>query len=388
MITAKDAARRRVTEAADALVALSRRIHAHPELGFEEVHASRWLADGLERAGFAVERGTCDLPTAFLARAGSGPLHLAICAEYDSLPEIGHACGHNLIAAIGLGTAIALRDLVDELGISLAIVGTPAEELGNGKALLLEHGAFDGIHAAMMVHPAPLDVAEPPLLAFAQFEVEYSGRESDPSEPHELGVDAAAALTIAQVALGLFRAELCPTDRLHGILTHAGELPARISARASATYMVRAQNVADLGRLRGRVERCFEAGALATDTRLRIRAAHEPYSEMRHDHVLAELYRTNAEALGRSFPDLQGLLERGTGSTDMGNVSQVLPAIHPAIGIDSLPAANHQPEFAAHCVSHAANRAILDGATALAWTVIDITNDGALRTRLLAREGF
>ncbi len=387
-MSAKDAARRRVTEAADSLVALSRRIHAHPELGFEEVQASRWLADGLERAGFGVELGACDLPTAFLARAGSGPLHLAICAEYDSLPEIGHACGHNLIAAIGLGTAIALRDLVDDLGISLAIVGTPAEELGNGKALLLERGAFDGIHAAMMVHPAPLDVAEPPLLAFTQFEVEYSGRGSDPPGAHELGVDAAAALTVAQVALGLFRAELRPTDRLHGILTHAGESPDRISARAAATYMVRAQNVAGLERIRRRVERCFEAGALATDTRLRIRAAHEPYAEMRHDHVLAELYRANAEALGRSFPDLRALLERGTGSTDMGNVSQVLPAIHPAIGIDSLPAANHQPEFAAHCVSAAADRAILDGAIALAWTAIDVGRDETLRTRLLAREGF
>jgi amidohydrolase len=386
-MSAKDAARRRVTGAADSLVALSRRIHAHPEVGFEEVHASRWLADGLERAGFAVELGVCDLPTAFLARAGSGSLHLAICAEYDSLPEIGHACGHNLIAAIGLGAAIALRDLVDDLGISLAIVGTPAEELGNGKALLLERGAFDGIHAAMMVHPAPLDVAEPPLLAFAQFEVEYSGRGSDAWGAPELGVDAAAALTIAQVALGLFRAELRATDRLHGILTHGGELPDRISARAAGTYMVRAKNVAGLERLRSRVERCFEAGALATDTRLRIRAAHEPYAEMRHDHALAELYRTNAEALGRSFPDLRSLLERGTGSTDMGNVSQVLPAIHPAIGIDSLPAANHQSEFAAHCVSEAANRAILDGATALAWTAIDVGSDEAVRRRLLAREG-
>jgi metal-dependent amidase/aminoacylase/carboxypeptidase family protein len=178
------------------------------------------------------------------------------------------------------------------------------------------------------------------------------------------------------------------TDRFHGILTHGGELPDRISARASATYMVRAKNVAGLERLRGRVQRCFEAGALATNTNLYVRAAHEPYAEMRHDHTLAALYRANAEALGRSFPDLRDLLERGTGSTDMGSVSQVLPAIHPAIGIDSLPAANHQPEFAAHCVSEAADRAILDGATALAWTVIDVAGDEELRTRLLAREGF
>jgi amidohydrolase len=328
------------------------------------------------------------LPTAFVARVGSGPLHLAICAEYDSLPEIGHACGHNLIAATALGTAIALRDLVDDLGMTLRIVGTPAEELGNGKALLLERGAFDGLHAAMMVHPAPLDVVEPPLLAFAQFEVEYSGRGSDTAGSPERGANVSAALTIAQVALGLFRAELGATDRLHGILTHGGALPDRTFPRANATYMVRAKNVAGLERLRSRVRRCFEAGALATETHLEIRAAHEPYAEMRHDHAIAMLYRRNAEALGRSFPDLWDLLERGTGSTDMGNVSQVLPAIHPAIGIDSLPAANHQPEFAAHCVSEAAERAILDGATALAWTAIDVASDESQRARLFAREGF
>jgi amidohydrolase len=382
---AKESAKRRVAEAAESLVALSHRIHANPELGFEEVQASRWLADHLERAGLAVELGACGLPTAFVARAGSGPLHLAICAEYDSLPEIGHACGHNLIAATAVGAALALRDLVDDLGVTLRIVGTPAEELGNGKALLLDRGAFDGAHAVMMVHPAPLDVVEPPLLAFAQFEVEYSGRGGDAASP-DLGIDASAALTIAQVALGLFRAELRPTDRFHGILTHGGDLPDRISARASAMYMVRAKNVAGLERLRERVRRCFEAGALATGTQLEIRAAHEPYAEMRHDHAMAMLYRTNAEALGRSFPDLGDLLERGTGSTDMGNVSQVLPAIHPAIGIDSLPAANHQPEFAAHCVSEAADRAILDGATALAWTAIDVASDESLRARLFARQ--
>jgi amidohydrolase len=382
----KDAVRRRVAETADPLVALSRRIHANPELGFEEVQASRWLGERLERAGFAVELGVCDLPTAFVADAGSGPLRLAICAEYDSLPEIGHACGHNLIAAIALGSAVGLRDLVDDLGVTLRIVGTPAEELGNGKALLLERGAFDGFHAAMIVHPAPLDVAEPPLLAFAQFDIEYSSCGSDVVEPPELGIDASAALTIAQVALGLFRAELGPTDRFHGILTHGGELPDRISAHVRASYMARAKSVAGLERLRERMRRCFEAAALATGTHLEIRAVHEPYAEMRHDHAMAMLYRKNAEALGRSFPDLGDLLERGTGSTDMGNVSQLLPAIHPAIGIDSLPAANHQPEFTAHCISAAADRAILDGATALAWTAIDVASDGPLRARLLARQ--
>jgi len=383
----KELARRRIATAADSLIELSRRIHARPELGFEEVLASGWVARELERAGFAVELGVCELPTAFVARAGSGPLELAICAEYDALPEIGHACGHNLIAAIALGAALGLRELVDDLGITLSIIGTPAEEFGNGKAVLLERGAFDGVDAALIVHPAPVDVVEPPLLAFAQFDVEYSARGSDGAAGPEPGIDPAAALTIAQVAIGLLRPRFEATDRVHGILTHAGANPERVVERARGTYMVRAKNLSDLGVLETRVRRCFEAGALAAEARLRIREPHEPYAEMRHDHDLASIYRRNAEAVGRQFPDLGRFLERGTGSTDMGNVSQVLPAIHPAIGIDSLPAANHQPEFTAHCVSPAADRAILDGAAALAGTVIDIGRDEALRARLLAREG-
>jgi amidohydrolase len=384
-MNAKESAQRRIAAAADSLVGLSRRIHQNPELGFEEVKASAWLARELERGGLDVALGVFDLPTALFARAGSGPLRLAVCAEYDALPEIGHACGHNLIAATALGTAIGLREVVDDLGITLEILGTPAEEFGNGKALLLERGAFDGVDAAMMVHPAPVDVLEPPLLAFAHFDVEYSGEDADAFAAGELRADAAAALTIAQVAIGFLRPALRATDRVHGIVTHAGTSPERIADRARGTYMVRARDLPDLGVLEKRVRHCFEAAALATGTDLAIREPHAPYAEMRHDRQIAAIYRRNAEALGRQFPDLGGLLSRGTGSTDMGNVSQVLPAIHPAIGIDSLPAANHQPEFTAHCVTPAAERSILDAAAALAGSVIDIGTDEELRNRLMAR---
>ena len=383
MRDAKHRAEARVRSGADSLVALSRRIHARPELGFEEIEASAWISAALEQAGFHVERSVFGLPTAFIARSGKGPLHLAICAEYDALPEIGHACGHNLIAAIAVGAGGALRELVDELGITLTVLGTPAEELGNGKALLLERGAFEGVHAAMMVHPAPLDVLEPPLLAFAQFDVEYQGREADAFDPAEPGISAADALTVAQVAVGLLRAELRQTDRVHGVVTHAGTAPGAISARASATYMVRTERLAELRALRDRVRRCFEAGALATGADLRIVEAHDPYADMRHDRALAAVYARNAEALGRVFPDLGQLLERGTGSSDMGNVSQVVPAIHPAIGIESFPAVNHQPEFTAHCVTPAAERALVDGAIALAWTIVDTAADEPIRRRLL-----
>jgi amidohydrolase len=382
--TAKPRIRRRIVAVGESLIELSRRIHAHPELGFEEVRASAWLAAALERAGLEVELDVFGLPTALVARAGSGSLHVALCAEYDALPEIGHACGHNLIAAMALGAACGLRDLVDDLDVTLTVLGTPAEELGNGKALLLERGAFEGIHAALLTHPAPIDVLTPPLLAFAQFDVEYRGRHGDAVAPSGAGVGAGDALTLAQAAIGMLRGGLRPTDRVHGVWTSGGPEPSLPPSCATATYMVRARTLAELLPLRQRVVRCFEAGAHALGSELEIREAHEPYAEMRHHRELAEVYRRNARAAGRVFPELGALLARGTGSTDMGNVSQRIPSIHPAIGIDSLPAANHQPEFTAHCVTPAAERALLDGATILASTIADVAGDVELRGRLMA----
>jgi amidohydrolase len=384
-MTPKQGIQRRIVEIGDTLVELSRKIHAHPELGFEEFRASAWLASALERAGFEVELDVFGMPTAFTAHAGKGSLHLALCAEYDALPEIGHACGHNLIAAIALGAACGIRGMLDGLGVQLTVLGTPAEELGNGKALLLERGAFEGIHAALMAHPAPIDVLEPPLLAFAQFDVDYRGRERDPFGLGDSCTTAADARTLAQVAIGMLRASLRSTDRVHGVLTQASQTSAQDFSRAAATYMVRARTLAELLPLRQRVLRCFEAGALALGAEIEVREAHEPYGDMRHHRELTEVYRRNACAVGRSFPELGALLARGTGSTDMGNVSQRIPAIHPAIGIDSLPAANHQPEFTAHCVTAAAERALMDGATILAWTIADVATDDGIRRRLTAR---
>jgi len=189
------------------------------------------LSDALSDAGFAVERSAGDLPTAFAARLGRGDLHLAICAEYDALPEIGHACGHNLIAATAVGVALGLRDLAGELGLRLSIIGTPAEEYGNGKAILLEQGVFDGVHAALMVHPAPVDVLEPPLLAFSELDVEYRGRDADALESPELGANAESALVVAQVAIGLLRQSLRPTDRVHGVTLRGGDDVGRIADR-------------------------------------------------------------------------------------------------------------------------------------------------------------
>ncbi len=371
---AKSAARERFESAREDLIALSHRIHAHPELGFEEEQACSWLCESLDDAGFAVERGICDLPTAFRARAGSGPLHIGICAEYDCLPSIGHACGHNVIAASAVGAALAAAKVADEVGLTVTVIGTPAGEVGNasGKILLLERGAFDDIHAAMMVHPAPLDMLRAKAIAAATFDVHYTGKESHASAFPELGVNAADALTIAQTSLGLLRQHIRPTDRIHGVVTNGGAAPNVVPAHTSAKYMIRSETVEQLGDLRPKVYRCFEAGALATGSKLEISGGDKPYAEMRHDEKMAALYRKNAEALGRTFPNLGEWETRPTGSTDMGNVSLVVPSIHPMIGINSLPAVNHQPEFAAHCITAEADKALEDGAIAMAWTCIDL----------------
>ena len=384
MAGAKQAARARVEQARDELVALSHRIHANPELGFEEEQASAWLCDLLDEAGMEVQRGVGELPTAFAARAGSGPLHVVVCAEYDALPAVGHACGHNVIAAMAAGAGIALAKVADDAGLRVTVLGTPAEEGGGGKILLLQRGAFDGAHAAMMVHPSPYEAAEMPIIAVTQFQAAYTGKEAHASAYPFLGVNAADALVVAQTAIGLLRQHLRPGDRVHGIVTKGGDAPNVIPAHTAATWMVRAETLEQLEEVRVKVARCFEAGALATGASLELSEDHEPYSEMRHDHDLSGLYQRNAEALGRSFPER---IERGAGSTDMGNVSLAMPSIHPTIGIDALPAVNHQPEFAAKCVTPPADKAVVDGAVAMAWTAIDAAADPVLRDRLLAGPG-
>ncbi len=385
----KAAARERLDQSKDELVALSHRIHATPEVGFEEEHASTWLSEVLDGAGFAVQRGVFDLPTAFIARAGSGPLHVAICAEYDSLPAIGHACGHNVIAATSVGAALAAARIADDIGLTVSVIGTPGEEVldGGGKILLLERGAFKGVHAAMMVHPAPLDMAEMPIIAASAYRIRYKGKSAHASAFPEHGINAADALTVAQTAIGLLRQHLRPTDRVHGIVTKGGDAANIIPADTSAHYYVRAQTLEDLEEVQQKVFRCFEAGAMATGSTLEITGGQRPYAQMRHDPDMAAAYRRNAEGVGRVFPDLGLLGQRAAASTDMGNVSLAMPAIHPSIGLNSLPAVNHQPEFTAHCATEVADHALMDGALAMAWTMIDMATDSPIRDRLLGSAG-
>ncbi|MCW4355761.1 M20 family metallopeptidase [Hoyosella sp. YIM 151337] len=357
-------------------------LHAHPETAWEEFRSCVRVASVLDDAGFTVEEKLAGLPTAFAARIGSGPLHFAVCAEYDALPGIGHACGHNIISAISVGAALALAPLADDLGVSLTVLGTPAEEGGGGKIEMLERGAFAGVHAAAMVHPGPVDVARAEPYAVAHNHIRYDGKAAHAAAYPDRGINAADAFTVAQVAIGLLRQQLPPGSRVHGVMTNGGEAPNVIPQRTEGRWYVRAATLSTLTQLEARVNRCFEAGALASGCELSIEPESKPYAEFRNDEELLALYSARATELGRRFssgPD--SLMNRA--STDMGNVSQVIPAIHPYIGIDSLPAVNHQPEFAAAAASVAAERAAIDGACALALTLLDAAANAPVRARLL-----
>src|SRR5688500_782337 len=221
----KDIVRQRAERAHEALVGLSHGIHANPELGFGETLASGWVAEWLEKNGFEVERGIGGMETALAGHFGPGPLHVALLAEYDALPELGHACGHNVIAATAVGAGVALAGVAEQLGLRVTVMGTPAEEGGAGKALLLEAGAFDGVHLALMNHPGPSDLLLPQVLTAQSLEITYTGRTAHAAAFPELGINAADAMVVAQVAIGLLRQSLRPTERVHGIVTLGGEAP-------------------------------------------------------------------------------------------------------------------------------------------------------------------
>ena len=380
---ALDAAVTTTISAADAgLVRLSRDLYDHPETAWEEVRSAQRVADQLAGSGLTVTTEYCGLPTAFSATIGTGDLHLGLCAEYDALPGLGHACGHNLISAITVGAACALAPLVDDLGITLHVLGTPAEEGGGGKIEMLERGGFDGLHAVAMVHPGPVDVARARPFAVSHSHIEYLGKSAHAAAYPDRGINAADAFTLAQVAIGLLRQQLPSSVRVHGLLTRGGEAPNAIAERTEGRWYVRAETLAELAEIEPRVMRCFEAGALATGASLTVTPESKPYAEFRTDDELLGCYERRAVAVGRTFTSgSDATMARA--STDMGNVSQVLPAIHPYIGIDSLPAVNHQPEFAAATITSAAEAAIKQGAAALAGTLVDAAVTDSIRDRLL-----
>jgi len=359
------------------LVDLSLRIHAHPEIAFQEELASRWLCDYLEGKGFAVEHGTTKLPTAFRAQYGAGQPAIAFLAEYDALPGIGHGCGHNIIAASAIGGAVACRPLVDELGGSIIVLGTPAEEGGGGKILMAQRGAFQGLDVAMLVHPSGANRASMQTLARVILEVEFYGKAAHASARPQEGVNALDALLYSINAVNALRHHIRPNSRIHGIITKGGDAPNIVPDYTSALFYVRARTNVLLEALKERVLSCFRAGALATGARLEYQWREENrYAPVMPNRALARLFGQNLQRLGRTLTI--GIGENGFGSTDLGNVSLLLPTIQPTIAIANREMPSHSLDFARAAASEAGHQGLLDAAKALAMTAADLIADQSL----------
>lgn len=365
------------------LIALSHSIHAEPELAFDEHRSCAKTQALVAERGFDVTASPAGLDTAFRASFGSGSLVIGICAEYDALPGIGHACGHNIIAASAVGTALALAEVADDLDLTVVLLGTPAEEAGGGKVLMLDAGVFDDIAATVMLHAGPLDIARARSLALSQVAVTYTGREAHAAVAPYLGLNAADAITVAQVAIGLFRQQLEPGQMMHGIVTDGGQATNVIPGKAEMHYTMRANDAESLRTLEGRMADCFLAGAIATGCDHDVASTEPPYLELTPDTWLAETFRRELLRCGRSpvGEDVEALLPLG--STDMGNVTQIMPGIHPIVGIDSNGASVHQPGFAAAAAGPSADKAVVEGAVMLARTVVGLAETPVERARVL-----
>jgi amidohydrolase len=367
----------RVDDLAPALIGVSHQIHDTPELAYQEHEAASLCADLLESHGFEVEREAYGLATSFAARTGNTGPHLVICAEYDALPGVGHACGHNIIAASAVGAGLALLPIADAAGLRLTVLGTPAEESRGGKVDLILAGAFDGVDAAMMIHPTPFDDHASTGLAVEEWDVAVRGQASHASADPELGRNALDGLVVGYTAIAMLRQHLRPLQQVHGIITRGGDAPNIVPESTSASYYLRAVDMTDLQDVRARVRACLEGAALSTGTTVEIETVGHVFEPLRPNAGLVAAFEHACESIGRPFtPDPRGP-EMG-GSTDFGNVSQLVPALHANMAVQSWPAVNHQHEFAAHCVTPAGDRTMLDGAKAMALTALAYAADPAI----------
>jgi amidohydrolase len=365
------------------LVELSHAIHAEPELAFAEHRSCAKTQALVAERGFEVTTAAGGLDTAFRAVYGDGPLVIGVCAEYDALPAIGHACGHNIIAASAVGTALALAEVADDLGLTVVLIGTPAEEKGGGKVLLLNAGVFDDIAATVMLHPGPLDIAAARSLALSQVAVEYRGKEAHAAVAPYLGINAVDAITVAQVAIGLLRQQMAPGQMAHGIIIDGGQATNIIPARAEMHYTMRATDAGSLRELERRMADCFLAGAVATGCGHEVSPTEPAYHELTPDSWLAETFRAEMVRVGRTPVPADVEAAMPLGSTDMGNVTQVMPGIHPIVGIDAGGASVHQPQFAAAAAGPSADKAVVQGAIMLARTVVQLAETQGERDRVL-----
>ena len=358
------------------LIQLSLNIHDNPELGLEEEKASAWLTSYLEDSGFHVERGIAGLATAFCATYGQGNPTIALLAEYDALPKIGHGCGHNIIAASAVGAGVASKSIVDQSGGSVVVLGTPGEEVLGGKINIVKAGAFEEIDAAMIVHPNMRNMVTVEALACSTLDVEFFGRPAHAAAQPYKGINALEAMILAFTAINSLRQHIKGEARIHGIITDGGEAPNIVPAHSAAVFLIRAPDNDYLDELKDKVLNCFVGASVSSGARLAYSWRDRTYAPMKNNATLARLFSQNLESLGRRVEAFDPRF--GFGSTDMGNVSQVVPSIHPTIAIASSEVLIHTPEFASAAVSEAGHEGLMDAAKAMAMTVADILQPGML----------
>jgi amidohydrolase len=367
------------------LLALSHAIHQEPELALEEFKAAARLTEAVENHDLPVQRESFGLKTAYVSEFGEGPV-IAILSEYDALPGVGHACGHNIIATAGLGAVLALAKLGKRLPGRVRYLGTPAEERFGGKEMIAREGAFDGVDAAMMIHPANINIVTMPCIAISEVEVTYHGRAAHASAMPYRGLNALDAVVGAYQSIAQLRQHIKQTERIHGIITDGGLAANIVPERAGCRFYVRAADVHDLAELKVRVQACFEAGALATGCKADIRWGNTDYLDLKTNWPMAGVFEKNATAIGREFFPTKDIPAGFAGSTDMGNVSHRVPSIHPMLAVAPAGVIIHNAEFATWAASPEGDKGVIDGAVAMAQTALDLMMDGT--TLATAKKDF
>ena len=348
---------------------LSLKIHDNPELGFREVKAAGWLTQYLEENGFSIERGICQLATAFRASYGTGRPVIALLAEYDALPELGHGCGHNIICTCAAGAGVAAKQAIDQFGGSILVIGTPAEEGGGGKVIMANKGAFSDLDIAMLVHPETNDFATTQALACQTLDIEFFGRAAHAAAQPEQGINALEAMLQSFSAINSLRQHIRSTARIHGIITDGGKAANIVPDHSAGNFIVRAMENDYLDELKERVLNCFIGASTASGARLEYKWG-ERYDSLRNNLSLAQLFIRNMQSLGRNITLTDP--ESAFGSTDMGNVSQLVPSIHPFVSIAKKGTLIHSTDFASAAASDRGMQGMLDAAKALAMTVVDL----------------
>lgn len=367
------------------LLAVSHDIHSHPELAFLEHHACGALTSAIAEFGWPATTGVYGLETAFETWTVNNPgPQIDIIAEYDALPGIGHACGHNLIATAALGAAAALGAVGAELPGRIRFLGTPAEEKGGGKELMARAGAFSNSDVAMMIHPAGVNLATMPSICIAEVKVVYHGRAAHASAMPHKGKNALDGLLLAYQSISNLRQHIRDAERIHGIITDGGQAPNIVPDRAVGEFYVRARDVRALKALKPRVQACFEAGALGSGCEVDVQWSGVDYLDLNTNWPLADRFQENAEQLGREFVSRESMWNAAAGSTDMGNVTHLLPGIHPMLAAAPKNVVIHHPDFAQYAGSSMGDAAALDGAKAMAHTCVQYLLEPDLRAQVKA----